>query len=414
MTTYPASIPSVSTIFILTYVALALGRIPGLRIDRAGIALVGAAAMLACGMLSMHDAAKAVDYETIVLLFGMMVVVSYLRLAGFFGLATEWIASRFSGAFSLLAVTIALSGVLSAFLVNDVVCVALTPLVLHLCQRLKRPPIPYLVGLATASNVGSVATITGNPQNIIIGSLSHISYLRFASRLAPVALIGLLINFVIVALVYRNSLREIGQESPQENEGPRTRVYRPLLIKSVAVTLITVGLFFAGQPIALVALAAAGILMLDRVRPDRVYRAIDWPLLVMFAGLFVVVHAFEVNVVHTWGLERWRALLDSPVVMVSGLSVLLSNLVSNVPAVLLFKPLMEVMPQKELAWLALSMSSTLAGNLTILGSVANLIVVENARRAGTELGFVEYLKVGVPLTVLTTLVGVAWLFLVHY
>jgi Na+/H+ antiporter NhaD/arsenite permease-like protein len=414
VTTYPASIPSVSTIFILTYVALALGRIPGLRIDRAGIALVGAAAMLACGMLSMHDAAKAVDYETIVLLFGMMVVVSYLRLAGFFGLATEWIAARFSGAFSLLAVTIALSGVLSAFLVNDVVCVALTPLVLHLCQRLKRPPIPYLVGLATASNVGSVATITGNPQNIIIGSLSHISYVRFASRLAPVALIGLLINFVVVALVYRNSLREIGQESPQENEGPRTRVYRPLLIKSVAVTLITVGSFFAGQPIALVALAAAGVLMLDRVRPERVYRSINWPLLVMFAGLFVVVHAFEVNVVHTWGLERWRALLDSPVVMVSGLSVLLSNLVSNVPAVLLFKPLMEVMPQKELAWLALSMSSTLAGNLTILGSVANLIVVENARRAGTELGFVEYLKVGVPLTVLTTLVGVAWLVLVHY
>ena len=151
--------------------------------------------MLACGVLSMHDAARAVDYETIVLLFGMMVVVAYLRLAGFFGLATDWIAARFSGPFSLLAVTIALSGVLSAFLVNDVVCVALTPLVLHLCQRLKRPPIPYLVGLATASNVGSVATITGNPQNIIIGSLSQISYLRFAARLAPIALIGLAINF---------------------------------------------------------------------------------------------------------------------------------------------------------------------------------------------------------------------------
>ncbi len=180
------------------------------------------------------------------------------------------------------------------------------------------------------------------------------------------------------------------------------------------MTLITVGLFFTGQPIALVALAAAGVLMLDRVRPERIYRSIDWPLLVMFAGLFVVVHAFEVNVVRTWGLERWHALLDSPVVMVSGLSVVLSNLVSNVPAVLLFKPLMEVMPEKELAWLALSMSSTLAGNLTMLGSVANLIVVENARRAGTELGFVEYLKVGVPLTVLTTLVGVAWLALVHY
>ena len=414
MTSHSTSIPLVSTIFILTYLALALGRVPGLRIDRAGIALVGAAAMLACGVLSMHDAAKAVDYETIILLFGMMVVVAYLRLAGFFALATEWIAARFSGPFSLLAVTIALSGILSAFLVNDVVCVALTPLVLHLCQRLKRPPIPYLVGLATASNVGSVATITGNPQNIIIGSLSHISYVRFAARLAPVALIGLAINFAIVALVYRTTLRERVPELAQEDDAARTKIHRGLLWKSITVTLVTVGLFFAGQPIALVALVAAGILMLDRVRPERVYRAVDWPLLVMFAGLFVVVHALEVHVVHTWGLEQWHALLDSPVVMVSGLSVLLSNLVSNVPAVLLFKPLMEVMPEKELAWLALSMSSTLAGNLTILGSVANLIVVESARRAGTDLGFVEYLKVGVPLTVLTTLVGVAWLALVHY
>jgi Na+/H+ antiporter NhaD/arsenite permease-like protein len=335
-------------------------------------------------------------------------------MAGFFALATERIAARFSGPLSLLAVTILLSGVLSAFLVNDVVCVALTPLVLHLCQRLRRPPIPYLVGLATASNIGSVATITGNPQNIIIGSLSHISYLRFAARLAPVAVIGLALNFVVVALVYRKALGEAANARTHGDERSKPRVHRGLLIKSLLVTLVTVGFFFAGQPIALVALAAAGVLMLDRVRPEKVYGAVDWPLLVMFAGLFVVVHAFAVNVVQTWGLERWHALLESPVVLVSGLSVLLSNLVSNVPAVLLFKPLMEVMPQQEPAWLALAMSSTLAGNLTVLGSVANLIVVENARRAGTELGFWEYLKVGVPLTVLTTLVGIAWLALTHY
>ncbi len=414
MTTHSASIPLVSTIFGLTYLALALGKIPGLRIDRAGIALVGAASMLACGVLSMRDAAKAIDYDTIILLFSMMVVVSYLRMAGFFALATEHIAARFSGPYTLLAVTIALSGVLSAFLVNDVVCVAMTPLVLHLCQRLKRPPIPYLVGLATASNIGSVATITGNPQNIIIGSLSHISYLRFAARLAPIALIGLSLNFAIVAVIYRKTLGEAGQDPPPADESVAPRVHRGLLAKSVAVTVVTVALFFAGLPIALVALVAAAVLMLDRVRPEKVYRSVDWPLLVMFAGLFVVVQAFDSNVVHTWGLERWDALLESPVVLVSGLSVLLSNLVSNVPAVLLFKPLMEVMPQKELAWLALAMSSTLAGNLTVLGSVANLIVVENARRAGTELSFLEYLKVGVPLTILTTLVGVAWLALVQY
>jgi Na+/H+ antiporter NhaD/arsenite permease-like protein len=414
VTTTPASIPLVSTIFGLTYAALALGKVPGLRIDRAGIALVGAAAMMACGALSMHDAAKAVDYQTIVLLFGMMVVVSYLRLAGFFALATQRVAARFSGPFTLLAVTISLSGALSAFLVNDVVCVALTPLVLHLCRRLKRPPIPYLVGLATASNVGSVATITGNPQNIIIGSLSQIPYMRFAARLAPIALLCLALDFAVVALVYRNVLSDAWRVPLQAGESSRPRVHRALLVKSITVTFVTVGFFFAGQPIALVGLIAAGVLQLGRVRPEKVFRSVDWPLLVMFAGLFVVVHAFEANVVQTWRLEQCRALLESPVVLVSGLSVLLSNLVSNVPAVLLFKPLMEVMPQKELSWLALAISSTLAGNLTVLGSVANLIVVENARRAGTELSFLEYLKVGVPLTVLTTIVGVVWLGHVHY
>ena len=165
------------------------------------------------------------------------------------------------------------------------------------------------------------------------------------------------------------------------------------------MTLATVGLFFARQPIALVALIAAAVLMLDRVRPEKVFAMVDWPLLVMFAGLFVVVSAFEVNVVRTWSLEQNHALLESPVVLLSGLSLVLSNLVSNVPAVLLFKPLVEVMPQKELAWLALAMSSTLAGNLTVLGSVANLIVVENARRAGTELSFLEYLARRCPLDV---------------
>src|SRR5205823_4857502 len=174
----------------MTYLALAIGKVPGLRIDRSGIALVGASVMLVSGVLTLPDAAKAVDYQTLILLFGMMVLVAHLRLSGFFATATERIAERFPGPRPLLAVTIGLSGVLSAFLVNDVVCVALTPLVLDLTRRLKRPPIPYLVGLATASNVGSVATITGNPQNIIIGSLSQISYLRFAARLSPVALVG--------------------------------------------------------------------------------------------------------------------------------------------------------------------------------------------------------------------------------
>lgn len=415
--TYPLSTgslaPMTAIIFGLTYLFLAIGKVPRLRIDRAGIALVGASALLAVRVLGLDEAARAVDVPTIVLLFGMMIVVAYVRISGFFAVVTGWIASRRLGPHGLLAMTIALAGVFSAFLVNDVVCVAMTPLVLDLCRRRGLSPVPYLIGLATASNIGSVATITGNPQNIIIGNLSGIGYVRFASRLAPVAALGLLVDYVVLSMVYARALAAGGVASNGMAMAGH-RVHRGLVVKCLCVTGAMIALFFAGQPIAIVALAAAAILLLDRVRPEKVYRLIDWPLLVMFAGLFIVVHAFEVHVVRSWNLESWTALRESPVVLVSGLSVLLSNLVSNVPAVLLFKPLMEVMVQKEQAWLALSMSSTLAGNLTMLGSVANLIVVEVARRSRVELGFGEFLKVGIPLTVLTTVVGVAWLAMTRY
>ena len=402
-------------IFGLTYLGLALGKLPGLRTDRAGIALAGAAAVLAFGVLPRSEAAAAVDYETILLLFGMMVVVGYLRASGFFALVTERVIDHCSSPWLLLAAVVALSGGLSAFLVNDVVCVALTPLVLHLCRRLRRPPLPYLIALATASNVGSAATITGNPQNIIIGSLSHIPYLRFAARLAPVALAGLVLTFVVVAVVYRKTLSKAAELPVPSDDGEESpRVVWPLLYKSSGVTLAAVGLFFAGLPTATVALGGAAVLLLDRLKPERAYRSVDWPLLVMFVGLFVVVRAFQVHVVAGWGVESWEAIRNSPVVLVSGLSLGLSNLVSNVPAVLLMEPLAKASSDPETAWLALAMSSTLAGNLTLLGSVANLIVAETARRAGQEVGFVEYLRVGVPLTLLTTLAGVGWLALVRY
>lgn len=408
------SVVSIGVAFALIYIALAAGRVPGLRIDRAGIAVAGGAAMLCLGALSPAEAARAVDFETLALLFGMMVVVAVLNIAGFFRLASEFIATHVSGRFTLLGVTIGVSGLLSAFLVNDVVCVALTSLILKLCRRLGLPPIPYLVGLATASNIGSVATITGNPQNIIIGSLSGIAYLRFAERLAPIALMGLVLNMLVVSFVYRRTLAGPVAQAVASADSSEPVVHRALLIKSVVVTLLAIGLFFAGFPTAIVALAAAGVLMLDRVRPEKIYRAVDWPLLILFAGLFVAVRGFELRVIHPMGLEHWEMLKQSPVVLVSGLAVVLSNLVSNVPAVLLFKPLIEAIPQKEQAWLALSMSSTLAGNLTLLGSVANLIVVESARREGVPLSFAEYLKVGVPLTILTTTMGIAWLLLTAY
>jgi Na+/H+ antiporter NhaD/arsenite permease-like protein len=191
----------------------------------------------------------------------------------------------------------------------------------------------------------------------------------------------------------------------------RHRVYNYLLAKSVAVTLVAVVLFFTGLPIELVALGAAAVLLLLRIRPEKIFVQVDWTLLVMFTGLFVVVHAFAKNVVSHWGIENWHAILDHPIDVLSIVSAALSNLVSNVPAVLLFKPIIPAMPaaSQESAWLALAMSSTLAGNLTLLGSVANLIVVENARREGIAISFWEYLRVGLPLTLVTLALGIAWL-----
>ena len=407
-------------IFSMTYIGLSTGKIPGLRIDRAGIALVGATLMIAGGILPLPEAIRSVDYETIILLFGMMVVVAYLRLSG----AIDWLAEstlgHFRTPFGLLAVTIILSGVLSAFLVNDIVCLALTPLVIQSARRLRINPIPCLIGLATAANIGSTATLTGNPQNMIIGTLSHIPYWRFTARLAPVAIIGLVIDYLVIAVVYRQKLGVTQAATafiPEKPAGHAKYVQLParpwLLWKSVTVTLAAVALFFIGAPVALVALGAAAVLFLGRVRPDKIYSQIDWSLLVMFCGLFVVVHAFEVKVVHQLRIEQWHLLFEHPLFVLTLVSTALSNLVSNVPAVLLFKPVISVIPAagKESAWLVLAMSSTLAGNLTVLGSVANLIVVGLALLEGVTVSFWDYCRAGIIVTILTLSFGVAWLYL---
>ncbi len=408
-------------LFVVIYAGLAFGKIPGLRVDRAGIALVGATLMLVTGTLSLAQATAeaSIDYKTLALLFGMMVVVGFLRLSGVFERPTALALSHIRTPLGLLAMTVLLSGVLSAFLINDVVCVALTPLVLHLARKLRCDPVPHLIALATAANVGSTATITGNPQNIYIGSHSGIAYLRFAARLMPVASLGLGVNFLVIAVVCRRRLRpaEDGGNAAPPIGVPVPRGARLWLQrKSVAVALVTVVLFFTGLPLELIALGAAAVMLLGRVRPEKVYRQIDWGLLVMFTGLFIVVRAFQVNVVSHCGIEDWTWLLGHPVDLLSLVSAALSNVVSNVPAVLLLEPILKAVPadSRETAWLALAMSSTLAGNLTVLGSVANLIVVENARRAGVEVSFWAYAKVGVPVTLLTLALGIAWLQFVRY
>lgn len=405
-------------IFSLTYIGLSMGKIPGLRIDRAGIALVGAAMMILSGILSLPEAVHCVDYDTIILLFGMMVVVAHLRLSGAFDMLVGATLGRIRTPRAFLTATIALSGILSAFLVNDIVCIAMTPLVIEAARRLRIDPVPHLIGLATAANIGSAATLTGNPQNMIIGTLSHIPYWRFTACLAPVALVGLVIDYGVIAVVYRKKLSERTEASAAYLLKPAERrkaasgsVQSWRVWKSVAVILAIIVLFFAGMPVALVALGAAAVLFLSRVRPEKVYSQIDWRLLLMFCCLFMVVHAFDARVVQHWRIDQWKPLLGSPLILLSLVSAALSNLVSNVPAVLLFKPVMPMIPaaSRESAWLALAMSSTLAGNLTILGSVANLIVVGIALLEGITVSFRDYCRAGIAATILTLAWGIVWM-----
>ena len=395
-------------IFTAAYVALGLGRVPGLRVDRTGVAIIAAAAMVVTGSLAWDDAVRSVDAHTLVLLFGMMIVAAYLRLSGFFSLVTLWAMRRARTPRGLLAAIVGAAGVLSALFVNDVVCLVLAPLVLAITRRLGLPPVPYLIALATAANVGSVATLTGNPQNMLVGSFSSVTYRAFLVRQAPVALVGLVAVYAVVWLVYRRALPAEIMEGARPT---RHAVHYPLMIKTLLAVGVMLVAFLAGVPIALVAIAGAAYSLLTRrVKPDKVYREVNWGLLVLFVGLFVLTGALErsgfVEELAAWA---GRLGLHRPA-MLTLVAALVSNLVSNVPAVLLFKPIIPTLGEPDRAWLILAMATTLAGNLTLLGSVANLIVAEAAREGRVEIGFVEYSRVGMPLTVITLAVG--WLILI--
>jgi len=394
-------------IFVASYLALAIGKVPGLAIDRAGVALVGAVLMVACGAMPLADAYRAVDFNTITLLLGMMIVVANLRLSGFFALATGFVARRARGPLLLLGAVVAVSGVFSAFLVNDAICLVLAPLIVELTVSLRRNPVPYLLGVAMASNVGSVATITGNPQNIMIGSLSGIPYVRFAAALTPVAAVGLLLTALLLALLHRDEFRA---GPPLQPKLPRLRANRTLVWRSVIATGVVVLLFFTGVPPAEAAIVIGGLLLLTRrVKSARIYAEIDWSLLLMFTGLFIIVGGAErtlltpdvVHAVAQWHLNR--------VPVLSAVTAALSNLVSNVPAVLLLEPFMRALPDQHTAWLTVAMASTLAGNFTVLGSIANLIVVEKAAQRGVRISFWAYFRVGAPLTVASIVLGTLWL-----
>ncbi len=284
----------------------------------------------------------------------------------------------------------------------------MTPLTLDVVGRLKRDPVPYLLAIAMGSNIGSVATITGNPQNIIIGSLSGIPYTSFAAALSPVALFGLAMTVALIAAVYRREF--LTRELLPAVKAPAPRYHGPLVIKTVLVVAAIVVLFFLGQPVAKVAIVGGAFLLLTRrVRPEKIYGEIDWPLLVMFVGLFIVVGGLEKTVIGPNLNAIAGALHFGNGALLAGAAAVLSNIVSNVPAVLVLKPFIPNLPDPRHAWLIVAMAATFAGNFTLVGSIANLIVAERAKARGVSLDFWSYFKIGAPLTVVTIVAGLLWL-----
>ncbi len=393
----------VAAVFLATYGGVALGRLPFTRLDRAGVALVGAAAMIVSGAVTVDEALKSIDLGALALLFGMMAIVAELELAGFFRAASLFAVRRAHSQWALLAAVVAVTGLFSAFLVNDAVCLVMGPIVLQVTRALRLDSKPFLLGVALASNAGGVATITGNPQNMIIGAVSRIGYGSFAAALAPVAAVALVLVFAFTAFVHRGALRAPFSGEPDLG---RARSHGALILRAALVALGVVVAFFLGVPAPEAALAGAALLLMNPgVKPHKVYRRIDGGLLLMFAGLFIVAAAGEKTFLSPDLLRRAENFGLENAWTMTATAAVLSNLISNVPAVLALKPFVAQLPRET--WLVVAMATTLAGNLTLLGSAANLIVAEIARRAGQPLTFRDYLLVGFPATVLSLAFG-AW------
>ncbi len=390
----------------VTLIGVAIGRYPVLRMNRATIVLVGSALLIFINAISFDQALSSIDLNTITLLFCMMIINVNLRICGFFDLITQKVIRIARTPSQLLILVIFSSGILSALFLNDTIVLVYTPLVLEITSLLGLNPIPYLIATACAANVGSAATIIGNPQNMLIGISSGISFLDFTLKLAPVALGALLFVWLVVSIVYR---KQINNKKFFVEPEIKIKLYFPLFYKSMIAALIMIILLLLDYPIPLSALVASSILLVTRrLKPERVFREIDWSLLVFFSGLFVVTASIDTSKIGGHLFSLILPLLQSDLATFSIISAVVSNIVSNVPAVLLFKPVVPLMQNANTLWLLLAVSTTFAGNLTLLGSVANLIVAESAKSRGVKLSFKEYLKAGIPVTVLTLLFSVIW------
>lgn len=397
----------VLAVFIITYLGMALGRVPGLKLDRTGMALLGVVVLLGAGVVDLEQAGTAVDMPTLLLLFALMIVSSQFQEAGFYGWVAARVAAARGSADRLLLLTILVAGGLSAILANDIVVFAMTPIVAMGVRRRGLDPRPFLLGLAGGANAGSAMTIIGNPQNILIGQVGELDFWRFLLACGVPGLLSLGIVYAVVRQVWRSQLAAQPEALAPE---PLPKADPWQTGKGVAAIVFLLALFATDLPREIGALIIAAFLLMSRRLASRdMIGAVDWHLLVLFACLFVITDAFSATAFAGLGAE-WLAesgLMPHRLAVMGPLMLAASNTIGNVPATMLILSIWPIAEEGPLYGMALL--STLAGNFLLVGSLANIIVVERAQRVGERLSFLDFAKAGIPMTLITLALAVAWL-----
>ena len=397
----------VYAVFCIVYLGMILGGLPFLQLDRTGVALLGAIALIGVGAVSPEEAAKSIHLPTLILLFSFMVVSAQMRLGGFYDWVTLRLAALPLAPPLLLAALTLVVAALAAVFSNDIVCMAVAPVLIDACRARRLDPVPYLLALACGANVGSAATLIGNPQNMLIGETLKLSFGGyFAQALGPV-LLGLLATWGLIAWQTRgrwtsaggDTTRAAAPERREDGEAPLDR-WQTAKGVSVAAALVAVFLFLPAWPRDVAALTGAGLLLTSRkLHSNKMLGLVDWELLILFIGLFVVNHALQktgIVAAMVADLAAAGVNLGQPGPLFAA-TLVLSNIVSNVPAVMLLLPV----AAHTLAGPTLALVSTLAGNLLIVGSIANIIVVDAAARRGIRIDWRRHARVGVPVTLAT-------------
>jgi Na+/H+ antiporter NhaD/arsenite permease-like protein len=398
-------------ILILTYIGMAAGRIAWLQVDRTGIALLAVIALLASGEMTLDDFGSAVDLPTLAFLFAMMIISAQFAESGFIDLCARTITETRCGTATLLALTVAIGGGLSAILANDILIIAISPLLIAGAQSRGLDPRPLVIALAAATNAGSAATLIGNPQNILIGALGRLDFWTFLAICAVPAMFTLIVVFLVVWLQWRTRISQTMLAATLD--APQTTIHpldRNQTIKGAVAVLLLLVLFATPLPRETGALIIAALLLASRKITSRtMIAAVDWPLLLLVACLFGITGALNQSGVAARILDflTEHGLLPNSLVLLTPYTVVASNTIGGVPAAMLFLQLWPSAPPG--VFYALALLSSLAGNLLLTGSLTNVLIAERADRMGARLTFSEHARAGVPIAIISIGFAVFWL-----